>query len=74
MCIKHFKYNKILVFYSKNSERKNLLLINIIVNTVGQQINNLEKTDPSEIERTYNIRKQQTRFLLSLFMRTNSTT
>ena len=24
--------------------------------------NNLEKTDPSEIERTYNIRKQQTRF------------
>ena len=25
-------------------------------------INNLEKTDPSEIKRTYNIRKQQTRF------------
>ena len=24
--------------------------------------NNLEKTDPSEIERTYNIRKQQTWF------------
>ena len=24
--------------------------------------NNLEKTDPSEIERTYNISKQQTRF------------
>ena len=26
------------------------------------QINNLEKNDPSEIERTYNIRKQQTQF------------
>ena len=25
-------------------------------------LNNLEKTDPSEIERTYNIRKQQTQF------------
>ena len=25
-------------------------------------INNLKKTDPSEIERTYDIRKQQTRF------------
>ena len=24
--------------------------------------NNLEKTDPSEIERTYNIKKQQTQF------------
>ena len=27
--------------------------------------NNLEKTDPSEIEKTYNIRKQQTRFIES---------
>ena len=27
--------------------------------------------DPSEIDRTYNIRKQQTRFFFSLFMRTN---
>ena len=26
------------------------------------KLNNLEKTDPSEIERTYNIRKQQTMF------------
>ena len=31
-----------------------------------QAQNSLEKTDPSEIERTYNISKQQ-----SLFMRTN---
>ena len=33
--------------------------------TVDQQAlsqNNMEKTDPSEIERTYNIRKQQTQF------------
>ena len=34
-------------------------------------ITNLEKSDPSEIERTYNVSKQQTLFLLSLFMRTN---
>ena len=25
-------------------------------------LNNLKKTDPSEIERTYNIRKQQTQY------------
>ena len=28
--------------------------------------NNLEKTDPSEKERTYNIRKQQSRFIESV--------
>ena len=30
--------------------------------TTGKPLNNLEKTDPSEIERAYKIRKQQTRF------------
>ena len=30
--------------------------------TTGTTSNNLEKMDPSEIEKTYNIRKQQTRF------------
>ena len=30
--------------------------------TTGKPLNNLEKTDPSEIEGAYKIRKQQTRF------------
>ena len=34
-------------------------------------LSNLEKTDPSEIERTYNIRKQQTRLLSLVFGMTN---
>ena len=39
-------------FYQFNAAQRQLL----------RPLNNLEETDPSEIERTYNIRKELTRF------------
>ena len=39
-------------FYQLHAAQRQLL----------RPLNNLEKTDPTEIERAYNIRKQQTRF------------
>ena len=42
-----------------------------VINDHVLNTSNLEKTDPSETERTYNIRNTIYLGLLSLFMRTN---
>ena len=42
---------------------KKLYFTEKLITSTGHTSNNLEKTNPSEIERNYNIRKQQTRFM-----------
>ena len=50
-----YKFVHFLLLRIRNVVKTSYLHLNII------HVNKLEKTDPSEIQRTYNIRKQQTR-------------
>ena len=57
-----FYWYRILALDSAVVEAQNVKLHGGFLTFEMYHQNNLEKTDPSEIERTYNRRKQQTRF------------